>query len=103
MALILNLILDPLRFARPDAPGRRAGVALGALAALAVCGVLAGCSPQDDTARTDDTPEAASSASVPSDEPDTGWRYIRIRASAADAVAPPASMSARASQDPWLA
>ncbi|WP_412529723.1 c-type cytochrome [Burkholderia lata] len=103
MALILNLILDPLRFARPDAPGRRVGTALGALAALAVCSVLAGCSPQDDTARTDDTPEAASSASVPKDEPDTGWRYIRIRASAADAAAPHASMAARASQDPWLA
>ncbi|WP_431228887.1 c-type cytochrome [Burkholderia contaminans] len=112
MALILNLILDPLRFARLGTLGRRAGVALGALgalgalAALAVCGALAGCSPQDDTARTDDATEPASSASVPTEEPDTGWRYIRIRASAADAAdaaAPAASMSARANQDPWLA
>ena len=107
MALIpiLNLLLDPLRFARPGAPGRRAGVALGALAALAalaVCSALAGCSPQDDTARTDDATEPASSASVPT-EADTGWRYIRIRASAADAAASPASMAARASQDPRLA
>jgi mono/diheme cytochrome c family protein len=75
---------------------RRAGVAfaLALLAALAACDVH-----EDDRAvSAGDTADAASQAEAP--EPASGWRFVRIRASAADAGA---SMSARVNGDPRLA
>ncbi|KAB0630726.1 cytochrome c, partial [Burkholderia latens] len=73
---------------------RRAGIALALCVALAACDVH-----EDDRAMSaDDTPDAASQAEAP--EPASGWRFVRIRASAADAGA---SMSARINSDPRLA
>ncbi|WP_107313810.1 cytochrome c [Burkholderia metallica] len=109
MALNLNPHPNPLRLAWARAPGRRArGIrtlrtAVGALAALAVCGALAGCDAHDDTARTDDPADTGSSASAPAAEPDAGWRFTRIRATADAAAAAGASMTARVRDDPRLA
>ncbi|RQS28928.1 cytochrome c [Burkholderia sp. Bp8992] len=74
-------------------PGRRAGVL------LAICVALCGCDRQrdDNAASAGETAGAASAAEAP--EPASGWRFVRIGASAADAGA---SMSARARDDPRL-
>ncbi|WP_155720440.1 c-type cytochrome [Burkholderia anthina] len=53
--------------------------------------------PDDNAAAAGDTADAASAAEAP--EPASGWRFVRIHASAADAGA---SMSARAREDPRL-
>lgn len=87
----------PPRFARLRMPGRRAGVA------LAVCAALAGCGPRDGNGASDDTAQAASSASAPAVEPDADshdWHFTRIRESA-PAASP--AMAARANDDPRLA
>ncbi|WP_027785960.1 MULTISPECIES: cytochrome c [Burkholderia] len=82
-----------ISFASCFVPGRRAGIA------LAVCTALCACDMQrdDDAAAASDTAGAASAAQAP--EPASGWRFVRIRTSAADAGA---SMSARARDDPRL-
>ncbi|HIH2650895.1 TPA: cytochrome c, partial [Burkholderia cenocepacia] len=71
-------------------PGRRARVA------FAVCVALCGCDMQrdDNAAAPGDAADAASAAEAP--EPASGWRFVRIGASAADAAA---SMSARVKDD----
>ncbi|MGU2439589.1 c-type cytochrome [Burkholderia cenocepacia] len=71
-------------------PRRRAGVA------FAVCVALCGCDMQrdDNAAAPGDAADAASAAEAP--EPASGWRFVRIGASAADAAA---SMSARVKDD----
>ncbi|WP_322075235.1 c-type cytochrome [Burkholderia cenocepacia] len=71
-------------------PRRRAGVA------FAVCVALCGCDMQrdDNTAAPGNAADAASAAEAP--EPASGWRFVRIGASAADAAA---SMSARVKDD----
>ncbi|MBR7962397.1 cytochrome c [Burkholderia vietnamiensis] len=75
---------------------RGAGIAL----ALALCAALAACDAHDDDRATSagDTADAASQAEAP--EPASGWRFVRIRASAADTGA---SMSARVNGDSRLA
>lgn len=84
MALI-SFALFPFRF-----PGRRAGVA------FAVCVALCGCEMRqdDNTAAPGNAADAASAAEAP--EPASGWRFVRIGASAAEAGA---SMSARVKDD----
>ncbi|MFL6669112.1 MAG: cytochrome c, partial [Burkholderia ambifaria] len=74
-------------------PGRAISVAL---AVLAACVALAACDMQQDDhpASPGDTADAASAAEAP--EPASGWRFVRIGASAADAGA---SMSARVKGD----
>ncbi|QTO23984.1 cytochrome c [Burkholderia seminalis] len=91
MALIPFVSL--LSRAAARVPGRRAGIA------LAVCAVLCACDlrQDDNAASAGDTADAASAAEAP--EPASGWRFVRIRASAADAGA---SMSARVQHDPRL-
>ncbi|WP_322040012.1 cytochrome c [Burkholderia diffusa] len=72
---------------------RRVGVA------LVVCALCACDMQQDDhAAPAGDPAEAASPAEAP--EPASGWHFVRIRASAADAGA---SMSDRVNRDPRLA
>lgn len=86
-------------FASLRVAGRRAGVALGVCAAYVACFALAACDArQDDRAMSSgERADAASAADAP--EPASDWRFVRIRAAAADAGA---SMSARANGDPRL-
>ncbi|WP_175730703.1 c-type cytochrome [Burkholderia ambifaria] len=82
-----------ISFASFRFPGRAISVAL---AVLAACVALAACDMQQDDhpASAGDTADAASAAEAP--EPASGWRFVRIGASAGDAGA---SMSARVKED----
>ena len=104
MALIPILNLPrpaPVRAACAGPPRRRR--------ARCACGACGACRVRSRAAARRTTPRAPTMRRNPRrrlqspTEADTGWRYIRIRASAADAAASPASMAARASQDPRLA
>ncbi|WP_175873501.1 cytochrome c [Burkholderia sp. BCC0397] len=85
-----------ISFAACIVPGRRAGVTLAVCVALGACDMQ----PDDHAATAGDTAGAASATEAP--EPASGWRFVRILASAASAVDAGASMSARARDDPRL-
>ncbi|KUY90348.1 MULTISPECIES: cytochrome c [unclassified Burkholderia] len=89
-----------ISFASCVSCAERVGRRRRACVALAVCAALCACDMQQDdhAAPAGDPAEAASPAEAP--EPASGWRFVRIRASAADAGA---SMSDRVNRDPRLA